>query len=49
MLRELSVEHGSFPLVAPFRISRGTKHAAEVVTVELRQGGQQDNNEYIQH
>jgi L-alanine-DL-glutamate epimerase-like enolase superfamily enzyme len=47
MLRELSVEHGSFPLVAPFRISRGTKHAAEVVTVELRQGGQRGRGESV--
>lgn len=38
MLRELNVRHCSFPLVAPFRIARGVKHAAEVVMVELRQG-----------
>jgi L-alanine-DL-glutamate epimerase-like enolase superfamily enzyme len=38
MLRELNVEHRSFPLRAPFRIARGVKEAADVVTVELRQG-----------
>lgn len=38
MLRELTVEHRSFPLRAPFRIARGVKEAADVVTVELRQG-----------
>lgn len=39
MLRELTVRHCNFPLVAPFRIARGVKHAADVVLVELRQGG----------
>ena len=39
MLRELSVTQRSFPLVAPFRIARGVKYAADVVTVELRQAG----------
>lgn len=38
MLRELSIRHDRFPLVAPFRISRGTRLAADVVAVELRQG-----------
>jgi L-alanine-DL-glutamate epimerase-like enolase superfamily enzyme len=38
MLRELTIRHGSLPLHSPFRISRGVKHAADVVTVELRQG-----------
>lgn len=38
MLRELTVEERRFPLAAPFRISRGVKHNADVVTVELRQG-----------
>lgn len=38
MLRELSVRHRGFPLRAPFRIARGVKDVAEVVTVELRQG-----------
>ena len=38
MLRELNVRHRSLPLHSPFRISRGVKHAADVVTVELQQG-----------
>ncbi|HEX7324036.1 MAG TPA: N-acetyl-D-Glu racemase DgcA [Rhodanobacteraceae bacterium] len=38
MLRQLTVRHDSFPLKAPFRISRGVKFAADVVTVELHQG-----------
>jgi L-alanine-DL-glutamate epimerase-like enolase superfamily enzyme len=38
MFRELRISRRSFPLVAPFRIARGVKHAADVVTVELRQG-----------
>jgi L-Ala-D/L-Glu epimerase len=47
MLRELSVSQRSFPLVAPFRIARGTKYAAEVVTVELRQGGRIGRGESV--
>jgi L-alanine-DL-glutamate epimerase-like enolase superfamily enzyme len=47
MLRELSVAHCSHPLVAPFRISRGTKHAADVVTVELRQDGRTGRGESV--
>lgn len=39
MLRELNISHRSLALNAPFRISRGTRHAVEVVTVELRQAG----------
>jgi len=38
MLRELIIRHRSLPLHSPFRISRGVKHAADVVTVELKQG-----------
>ena len=38
MFRTLSAAGESWPLAAPFRISRGVKTAAEVVTVELRQG-----------
>lgn len=36
--RTLDVQHDSFALTRPFRISRGVKTAAEVVTVTLRQG-----------
>jgi L-alanine-DL-glutamate epimerase-like enolase superfamily enzyme len=38
MLRELSVTHQSWPLAAPFRISRGVKTVAEVVVVEIKHG-----------
>jgi L-Ala-D/L-Glu epimerase len=38
-LRELSVVTESWPLAVPFRISRGTKVAADVVVVEIREGG----------
>jgi L-alanine-DL-glutamate epimerase-like enolase superfamily enzyme len=39
MSRTLRAQHDSFPLSQPFRISRGVKTLAEVVTVELEQGG----------
>lgn len=38
MLRELNIRPRSLPLHSPFRISRGVKHAADVVAVELGQG-----------
>ena len=38
MLRQLNIRHRSLPLHSPFRISRGVRHAADVVTVELAQG-----------
>ena len=38
MLRGLNVQSRSFALHSPFRISRGVKTAADVVTVELVQG-----------
>jgi L-alanine-DL-glutamate epimerase-like enolase superfamily enzyme len=38
MLRGIIVRHESWPLAAPFRISRGVKLAAEVVVVEIRSG-----------
>lgn len=47
MLRELNIKPCSFPLGAPFRISRGVKYAAEVVTVELRQGGRSGRGESV--
>ena len=47
MLRELNIRHLSLPLNAPFRISRGVKHAAEVVTVELRQGDRVGRGESV--
>lgn len=39
MSRILRAQHDSFPLSQPFRISRGVKTQAEVVTVELEQRG----------
>jgi L-alanine-DL-glutamate epimerase-like enolase superfamily enzyme len=39
MSRTLRAQHDSFPLSQPFRISRGVKTQAEVVTVELEQSG----------
>ncbi len=39
MPRTLRAQHDSFPLSQPFRISRGVKTQAEVVTVVLEQGG----------
>ncbi|KWV92433.1 N-acetyl-D-Glu racemase DgcA [Erythrobacter sp. AP23] len=39
MLRQISAGQTSFRLNRPFRISRGTKTAADVVTVEITQGG----------
>lgn len=38
MLRQLSARHLSWPLAAPFRISRGVKYSAEVVEVEIGEG-----------
>jgi len=39
MSRTLRAQHDSFALSQPFRISRGVKTQAEVVTVALEQGG----------
>lgn len=39
MRRTLSVRHDCFPLSRPFRISRGVKTAADVVTVTVGQDG----------
>jgi L-alanine-DL-glutamate epimerase-like enolase superfamily enzyme len=47
MLRQLSVAHQSWPLAAPFRISRGVKHSAEVITVEINQGGVRGRGESV--
>lgn len=38
LIRELTFRHESLPLVRPFRISRGSKTAAEVVTVAIAEG-----------
>jgi L-alanine-DL-glutamate epimerase-like enolase superfamily enzyme len=47
MLRELSARHRSWPLAAPFRISRGVKHSAETVVVEIRQDGCRGRGESV--
>lgn len=39
MMRTLDVAHEAFALSRPFRIARGTKTVADVITVTLRQGG----------
>lgn len=39
MRRAISIQPETFPLTTPFRISRGTKTAAEVVTVRIDQDG----------
>jgi L-Ala-D/L-Glu epimerase len=39
MPRTLSAQHDSFPLIRPFRIARGTKTVADVVTVTIGEGG----------
>ena len=39
MPRTLHAEHDRFPLKAPFRIARGAKTAADVVTVTIADGG----------
>lgn len=47
MLRHLDVAHDRFGLSTPFRISRGVKTAADVVTVTLRQGGMVGRGEAV--
>ena len=38
MSRTLRAQHDCFPLIRPFRIARGTKTAADVVTVAISEG-----------
>lgn len=47
MLRQLSIRQHSFRLGAPFRISRGVKHRADVMLVELSQDGQVGRGESV--
>ncbi|HEX7692873.1 MAG TPA: N-acetyl-D-Glu racemase DgcA [Sphingomonas sp.] len=47
MRRHLTVQGETFPLSTPFRISRGTKTAAEVVTVHLAQDGATGRGECV--
>ena len=47
MRRTLTALGETFPLTTPFRISRGTKTAAEVVTVTLAQDGMVGRGECV--
>ncbi len=47
MLRKLTLEHRSHPLHSPFRISRGVRYAAEVVTAEVTQGNHTGRGEGV--
>jgi L-alanine-DL-glutamate epimerase-like enolase superfamily enzyme len=47
VLRALNIRHDTLPLRAPFRISRGVKTAADVVTVELGQAGRVGRGESV--
>ena len=47
MARTLSCRAETFPLSTPFRISRGTKTAADVVTVEIGQDGMVGRGECV--
>ncbi len=46
-MRTLSARSDSFPLVAPFRISRGVKTAADVITVEIGSDGHVGRGESV--
>jgi L-alanine-DL-glutamate epimerase-like enolase superfamily enzyme len=47
MRRSLSIQPETFPLSTPFRISRGTKTAADVVTVSIAQDGASGRGECV--
>jgi len=47
MQRQLSIRSEIFPLTTPFRISRGAKTAAEVVTVHITQHGVSGRGECV--
>jgi L-alanine-DL-glutamate epimerase-like enolase superfamily enzyme len=47
MLRQLNIRHRSLPLHSPFRISRGVRHVADVVTAELAQGDRTGRGESV--
>lgn len=47
MARSLTARHESWALKRPFRISRGTKTAADVVVVEIRDGGARGRGEAV--
>src|SRR5687768_10839442 len=47
MSRRLHAKHDRFPLNAPFRIARGVKTAADVVTVTIGQGDHEGRGESV--
>lgn len=47
MRRSLIVRHESWPLLRPFRISRGVKTAAEVIVAEVRDGAHSGQGECV--
>lgn len=47
MRRAIAVRHDRFPLRAPFRIARGVKTAADVVTVTIGEGDAQGRGEGV--
>jgi L-alanine-DL-glutamate epimerase-like enolase superfamily enzyme len=47
MLRKLTVQHQSWPLATPFRISRGVKTIADVVVVEIEEGTARGRGEAV--
>ena len=47
MLRTLTATHQRFGLRAPFRIARGVKTAADVITVTIRQGAHEGRGEGV--
>jgi L-alanine-DL-glutamate epimerase-like enolase superfamily enzyme len=47
MLRTLDARHDRFPLIRPFRIARGVKTVADVVTVTIREGDKAGRGEAV--
>jgi L-Ala-D/L-Glu epimerase len=47
MSRTLQAQHDRFPLSAPFRIARGVKTVADVVTVTIRDGDSEGRGEAV--
>ena len=47
MPRTLRAQHDSFPLIRPFRIARGTKTVADVVTVTIGEGDAMGRGEAV--
>jgi L-alanine-DL-glutamate epimerase-like enolase superfamily enzyme len=47
MSRTLHAQHDRFPLIRPFRIARGTKTAADVVTVTIDEGDHAGRGEAV--